>query len=142
VGTVITLAQTDDTTLRWLSQVAEPGLLTAASRETTMDCPRLHRMWVDAIAARDASAAAALTVPLSLAVKRCPKQMDGVMADAIKSRPDELAATVGALDPYSADIAALKATCAALNSVQKAATTPIVKERARDALAHGCTGGP
>ncbi len=141
VGTVVTLAQSDDATMRWLAQVAEPGLLGAASRMTTMDCTRLHRVWVDAIATRETSAAAALTVPLSQAVKRCPATMDGVLADAIKSRPDAQVAVVGALDPFSPDDAALKATCAALPAVAKGSAPGVVKERAADALAHGCKGG-
>jgi len=141
VGAVVTLAQSDDAMMRWLAQAAEPGLLGAASRTTTMDCARLHRVWVDAIATREASVAAALTVPLSQAVKRCPATMDGVLADAIKSRPDSLVAVVGALDPFSPDDAALKATCAALPTVAKGAAAPIVKERAADTIAHGCKGG-
>jgi hypothetical protein len=101
----------------------------------------LHRVWADALAARDGAQAAALTVPLSNAVLRCPAQMDGVMADALKSRPDAQAAVVGALDPFSPDDAQLKATCAALTVVASGHASAIAKERAADTIAHGCKGG-
>jgi hypothetical protein len=142
VGAVVTLAATDDATMRWLAQAAEPGLLGAASKLPTLDCVRLHRVWADALAARDSTQAAALAVPLSNAVKRCPAQLDGVLADALRSRPDAQAAVTGALDPFSPDDAQLKATCAALPMVATGRATPIAKERAADTLAHGCKGTP
>ncbi len=142
VGTVVTLAATDDAMMRWLAQVAEPGLLGAASKSGALDCVRMHRVWADALAARDSTQAAALTVALSNAVKRCPAQMDGVIADALKSRPDAQAAVIGALDPFSPDISELKATCAALPAIAHGHASPIAKERANDALAHGCKGAP
>ncbi len=142
MGAVVTLAATDDAMMRWLAQAAEPGLLGAASKLPTLDCVRLHRVWTDALAARDASQAAALTVPLSSAVKRCPAQMDGVLADALRTRPDAQAAVAGALDPFSPDDAQLTATCAALHVVAAGHAPAIAKERAADALAHGCKGAP
>ncbi len=78
VGAVTTLAATDDVTLKWLAEQAEPGLLGAASRMTTLDCPRLQRLWASAIVARSGDQGGALTVPLSNAVRRCPAVLDGV----------------------------------------------------------------
>jgi len=140
LGAVVMLAASDDAMMRWLAQVAEPGLLGAASKSGTLDCVRMHRIWADALAARDSTQAAALTVPLSSAVKRCPAQMDGVLADALKSRPDAQAAVIGALDPFSPDDSQLKATCAALPAIATGHASPIAKERAADAVAHGCKG--
>jgi hypothetical protein len=142
VGAVTMLAATDDATLKWLAGEAEPGLLGAASRQTTLDCPRLQRLWADALVARGAEQGGALTVALSNATRRCPAVLDGVLADAIKSKPDALAAVIGAIDPFAPDDASLKATCAALPLVAKAHATAIVKERAADTLAHGCKGTP
>jgi hypothetical protein len=142
VGAVTTLAANDDTTLSWLAQQAEPGLLGAAGRLATLDCPRLQRLWTGALAARGASQAGALTVALANAVKRCPAEMDGVIADAIKTKSDALPAAIGAIDPFAPDDRALRATCAALLLVATTHTTPILKERASDAVAHGCKGVP
>jgi hypothetical protein len=140
VGAVTTLAATDDVTMRWLAQVAEPGLLGAASKLPTLDCPRLQRVWTDALAVRGPSQAGALVVALSSAAKRCPAVMDGVLADAIKTKPDALPAVVGAIDPFSPDDMSLRATCTALPFVAQTRASPIVKERAADAIAHGCKG--
>jgi hypothetical protein len=68
--------------------------------------------------------------------------MDGVLADSIRKRPESYPAVVGAVDPFSPDDAAMHATCAALPAVAKARTTGFLKERAADALAHGCKGLP
>jgi hypothetical protein len=142
VAAVTMIASTDDPTLKWLAQLAEPGLLGAASRSATIDCPRLQRLWTDAIAARGKTQGTALTVSLSLAVKRCPAVLDGVIADAIKTKPDAVSAVVAAIDPFSPDIMALKATCAALPLVAASGATAVAKERASDALGHGCRGVP
>jgi len=142
VGAVTMLAATDDATLKWLAEQGEPGLLGAASRLATLDCPRLERAWADAVATRTAAQATALVVPLSNAAKRCPAMIDGVLADAIKTKPDAIAAVVGAIDPFSPDDTSLKATCAALPLVATSHATAIVKERAADAIGHGCKGLP
>ena len=142
IGAVTMLAATDETTLKWLAADAEPGLLGAASKLPTLDCPRLQRLWSDALVSRGPAQGGALTVALSSAARRCPEVLDGVLADAIKTKPDALAAVVGAIDPFAPDDASLKATCAALPLVARAKATEIVKERAADALAHGCKGIP
>ena len=99
-------------------------------------------MWADALANRPAPQYGALTVPLGAAVKRCPQTMDGVLADALRAKPESHAAVVGALDPFSGDDAQLAATCAALPLVQRGRASAIIRERASDALAHGCKGRP
>jgi hypothetical protein len=142
VGAVTMLAATDDATLKWLAEQAEPGLLGAAGRLPTLECPRLQRLWTGALAARGGSQAGAMTVALANAVKRCPAEMDGVIADAIKTKPDALSAAIGAIDPFSPDDRSLRATCASLQLVAPMHTTPILKERATDAIAHGCKGVP
>jgi hypothetical protein len=140
VGAVTTIAATDDAMLTWLAEQAEPGLLGAASRMTTIDCPRLQRIWTAAIVARAGAQSGALTVPLSYAVHRCAGVLDGVLADAIRTKPAAVAAVVGAIDPFSPDDMTLKATCASLPRVAASGATAITKERASDALVHGCKG--
>jgi hypothetical protein len=140
VSAVVSIAVTDDLTLKWLATSAEPGMLGAASRLGAIPCPRLHAAWVDAIAARPDAQAAALTVPLGEAMKRCPGTMDGVLADALRSKPGAQQALVGAIDPFEPELASLKATCATLPIVLKGRASPVAKERAGDALAHGCKG--
>jgi hypothetical protein len=142
VGAVTTLAASDDATLSWLAQQAEPGLLGAAGRLTTLDCPRLQRLWTAALAARGVAQAGALTVALANAVKRCPAEMDGVIAGAIKTKSESLSAAIGAIDPFSPEDRELRATCASLPLVAQMRATPILKERATDAIAHGCKGEP
>jgi hypothetical protein len=140
VGAVVTIAGTDDDALRWVATKGEPGLLGATSREGAIACARVHSMWADALANRPASQFGALTVPLGAAVKRCPQTMDGVIADALKAKPESHAAVVGALDPFSGELAQLTATCGALPLVLRGHASPIIRERASDALAHGCKG--
>lgn len=142
VGAVITIASTDDDTLRWVATKAEPGLVGAVSKEGAVACARVHTLWADALANRPASQYPALTVPLAQAVKRCPGTMDGVLADAIRAKPESHAAVVGAIDPFSGDDTQLKATCAALPAVLRGRASAITRERAGDALAHGCKGRP
>jgi hypothetical protein len=83
-----------------------------------------------------------LTVALANAVKRCPAEMDGVIANTIKTKSDSLPAAIGAIDPFSPDDRDLHSTCATLPLVARMHATPILKERATDALAHGCKGVP
>jgi hypothetical protein len=140
VGAVVHLAATDDETRKWLATGAEPGLLVAASREKSIDCGALHTVWVDALAHRPPAEYAGLTVPLSLALHRCPRTMDGVVADALKTRPEAQAAVMGAIDPFDVEIAALGATCAAIPGVARGRAPAVTRERASDAMAHGCRG--
>jgi hypothetical protein len=143
VGAVVTIAGIDDDMLRWLATASEPGLLGAASRENAITCARLHTLWADALSNRPAAQFGALTVPLSAAVKRCPSTMDGVLADAIRAKPETHGTVVGAIDPFNGgDDTQLKSTCEALPMVLKGKASPITRERAGDAIAHGCKGKP
>ena len=142
VGAVTTLASVDDKAMKWLAEQAEPGLLGAASKLQTIDCPRLQTLWADALATRAASLGSALTVPLQRAVARCPATMDGVLADAIKTKPETQVVVMGAIDPFSPDDATLRATCAVLPMVVSGRASPVAKERASDAMAHGCRATP
>jgi hypothetical protein len=140
VTSVATIAATDDPTLHWLAREAEPGLLGAASKLTLIDCARVQLLWTEAIATRAAALGTAMTVPLATALKRCPQTMDGVVADAIRSKPDAVSAAVRAIEPFSADDQRLRATCMALPLVARSGATAVAKERANDALDHGCKG--
>ncbi len=139
VDGVVHIAADDEPTLSWLADQGEPGLLVAASKLETIPCPKLHVLWARVLAGRDPSVYSALTVPLGHAIKRCTADMDGVLADAIAHLPATHAVVVSAIDPFTGYGSALKATCAALPLVAGAGKdTPIVRERANDALNHAC----
>jgi hypothetical protein len=142
VDAVVRVAADDDAALGWLASVAEPGLVGAASTSSALPCSRLHVAWSKAMSSRPPEQRAALTVPLGYAVKRCPAELDGVLADAIVHLPATRSMVVGAIDPFAAYGGALQATCAALPAVAQSWHDPaIVRERASDALAHMC-GAP
>jgi cyanate permease len=103
-----------------------------------MPCAQLHVAWVQAFTSRPAAQYSALTVPLGYAVTRCAPQMDGVLADAIVHHPAAHALVVAAIDPFTSYGDGLRATCAALPAVAGGTDTPVVRERATDALLHAC----
>jgi len=138
VDAVVRIAADDDPALGWVAEQGEPGILGAAGREDVLSCARLHVAWTKALAARGKDAYSALTVPLGYAVKRCPAEMDGVLADAIVHLPSTRSVVVEAIDPFDAYGGTLHATCAALPMVATGKDTAIVKERASDALMHAC----
>ena len=139
VDAAVRVAADGETALAWLAEQAEPGLLGAAGKSPTMPCARLHVAWARALAARPASAYAALTVPLGYAVARCAAQLDGVLADAIVHVPAAHRVIVYAIDPFQSYGGALHATCAALPRVVASGhDPPAVRERATDALLHAC----
>jgi hypothetical protein len=139
VDAVVRVAADDDGALAWLALKGEPGLLGAAGNTAAVPCPRLHVAWTNALASRPAETYSALTVPLGYAVKRCPAEMDGVLADAIVHLPATRAIVVEAIDPFGAYDGALRATCAALPAVVAGGRdSAIVRERASDALNHAC----
>ena len=141
VDAVVGLAVDDDPTLFWLAETGEPGILGAAGKDVRLPCARLHVAWTKALAARAADVYSALTVPLGYAVKRCTADMDGVVADALAHLPATHAFVVEAIDPFEGYGGALKATCAALPLVAAGGRdAAVVRERARDAINHGCKG--
>lgn len=140
VDAVVKLAADDDETLGWLATGSEPGILGSAGKSELMPCGRLHTLWGKALAERPPESHSALVVPLSNALKRCPKELDGVLADSITRLPATHFVVVGAIDAFGSYGGNLKATCAALPAVAANAKAPAVtRERARDALAHSCT---
>jgi hypothetical protein len=139
VDAVVAIAADDDATLGWLAVKGEPGLLGAASKEERIPCARLHVVWTKALTTRPVEVYPALTVPLAYAVKRCTPEMDGVLADAIVHLPATHAFVVAAIDPFTTYGTALRATCAALPLVAEGARdSPVVRERASDAINHAC----
>jgi hypothetical protein len=140
VDAVVGFAADEDTALAWMAVRGEPGLLGAAGSSDRLPCPRLHVAWTQALASRPPEVYSALTVPLAYAVKRCAPEMDGVLADALVHLPATRSVVVQALDPFGAHDGALHATCAALPAVATGRRdSPIVRERATDALNHLCT---
>jgi hypothetical protein len=138
VAAVVTVAADDEQALTWLATTGEPGLLGAAGKSLAMPCAQLHVAWVQAFASRPPAQYSALTVPLGYAVTRCAPEMDGVLADAIVHHPASHAIVVAAIDPFTSYGDGLRATCAALPVVAGGKDTPVVRERATDALLHAC----
>jgi hypothetical protein len=112
------------------------------AKATQVPCARLNAIWTRALAERSPQTYSALTVPLSLSIKRCPDTIDGVLADAIARIPGGRATIVNALDPFAGETSSLKATCKVLPQVAHGWDAGIVRERANDALQHGCRGLP
>ena len=138
VDGVVHIASEDDSTLSWLADQGEPGLLGAASKAETIPCPKLHVLWARVLSTRSADVYSALTVPLGYAVKRCTADMDGVLADSIVHLPATHAVVVQAIDPFTGYGKALKATCAALPEVAGGKDSALIRERASDAINHAC----
>ncbi len=138
VDAVVHVAAEDDAALAWMAMKGEPGLLGGAGTNPVLACPRLHVVWTRALSDRPPNVYPALAVPLGYAVKRCPAEMDGVLADAILRLPMTRQVVVDAIDPFGAYEGALHATCAALPAVADGRDPPIVRERASDALNHAC----
>jgi len=131
------VAVADDVALEWLAKTAEPGLLSAAGRSEEFPCARVKILWTTALAAR-APEEGGLTVPLTNAVRRCARELDATLADALAHAPATHPLVVAAVDPYGSEIADLKATCGALRSVANGRDSSIVRQRADDAVSHGC----
>lgn len=139
VDAVVHIAADDEPTLDWLGDHGEPGLLGAAGKLETLPCPKLHVVWTRALASRAADEYSALTVPLGYAIKRCTSDMDGVIADSIVHLPATHAFVIEAIDPFEGYGKGLRATCAALPLVAGSGRdTAVIRERATDALDHGC----
>lgn len=138
VDAVVRAAADDEAPLVWMAEEGEPGVLGAAGKSDVLPCPRLHVAWTRALSARPPEIHSALTVPLSYAVKRCPAEMDGVLADAIVHFPATRAVVVLAIDPLEGYGGLLRATCSALPAVATGRDPAIVRERAADALARTC----
>lgn len=136
VNAVMELAATEDVVTSWIATSAEPGLLGVAAK-STLPCPRLAAIWTRALVERAPDAA--MAVPLQRSIARCPTAMDPVMAELLAKAPRARGILVSAIDPFGTELANLKDTCAALRKGYANGEGPAVRERANDALAHGCT---
>lgn len=137
VTLVLDMASTDDGVLTWLATNAEPGLLTATAKGSLV-CPRLATLWEQALASRPPEAQPALTVPLQLSIRRCTAALDPVLGDLLAKAPRARACIMRALDPYGGELSEMSATCKALRAGHTNGEGARVRERTRDALAHGC----
>ncbi len=136
-------AQTDDETLGWLATKAEPGLLTAASRRGTLDCNRAAKLWQQALGSRLPDAHPALSQELVASTRRCTSTHDPVLAKALTDAEESRAWVVTAFDPQDALFARLDKTCEAMKvtALGGLGISVRVRERARDAVARGCSVG-
>jgi hypothetical protein len=138
VNVVMSLAASEDAVLGWLGVNAEPGLLNAAGKGT-LPCPRMIVAWKRALLERPPETFAALTVPLSIAIKRCASAFDPMLAEVLTGAPAARTAIVMALDPFGSETTEMPATCKALAPVARTGENARVRERAEDALTHACT---
>jgi hypothetical protein len=138
VDAVVRVSAEDDRVLAWMAERGEPGILGAAGKSAALPCARLHVAWAKAFATRRPDNYKALTVPLAYAAKRCPSEMDGVLADTIQRMPGAHEVVIRAIDPFESYGDGLHATCAALPTVAGGRDSALVKERASDALLHAC----
>ncbi len=137
---LLTLAEKDDTILVWLGKKGEPGLLTAVAKGT-LPCPRVARLWQEALPAREAAQRSALTVPLAKSIERCASDLDAPLAESLAGDKEGRATILLALDPVSAQRDRLPRTCSQLRTVAK---TKAVGERdligrADDLAQNACT---
>lgn len=138
ITAIMEMAKTEDVVLGWLGSSAEPGLLTAVAK-SGLACPRVATIWGKALVDRPPETHGALWVPLNLSLKRCAAILDPVLADLLAKAPRSRACIVHGIDPYGGELADLKLTCAALRRGWANAESARVRERAQDALSHGCT---
>jgi hypothetical protein len=135
VNTVMDMAATEDPVVSWIATGGEPGLLSAAAR-STLPCPRLAAIWKKALTER--SVDAALIVPLKLSIGRCGQAMDPVLAELLAKAPRARPPIVQAIDPYGTELAGMKETCTSLKQGNARGESPTIRERANDAVLHGC----
>jgi hypothetical protein len=137
VGLVLEMAATEDVVLGWLATGAEPGLLNAAAK-STLACPRVATIWRKGLIERPAEAQTALAVPLQRSLARCASALDPVLGELLAKAPRARTTIVMAIDPFGGDLQSLPRTCTALKEGYANNESPRVRERARDAIAHGC----
>ena len=112
-------------------------MLTATAKNT-LACPRLGLIWQKALVERPPEAHAALTVPLQLSLRRCAVALDPIVAELLEKAPRARACIMQAIDPYSGELTDLKATCSTLRGGWVNGETGRIRDRAADALSHGC----
>jgi hypothetical protein len=137
IDMVLTMAATEDVVLDWLAQSAEPGLV-GATAKSRLPCPRLGVIWAKGLVERAPETHAALAVPLKHSLSRCASVLDPIVADLLNKAPRSRAVIMQAIDAYSAEMSDLKLTCKALRSAWVHGESARIRERADDALTHGC----
>lgn len=137
INVVLNMATTEDVLLDWLATGAEPGLLSAAAK-SSLPCARLATIWNKGLVERPAESHSALAVPLQLSIKRCSRELDPVLADLLTKAPRSRGAILLAIEPFS-DMSDFKLTCKAMRGGWVAGEPARVRDRAQDALTHGCT---
>jgi hypothetical protein len=137
VALIIDMAANEDQVLGWLAANAEPGLLTATAK-SNLACPRLATVWQKALTLRPPEAHPALAVPLQLCVKRCNRDLDPILGELLTKNPRARATIIKAIDPFGGDLNDMTETCKALRAGYANGESPLIRERARDAVATGC----
>ena len=137
VDFVLTMAATENVVLDWLALSAEPGLLTATAK-STLPCVRLAVVWSKGLVERAPESHSALTVPLQLSLRRCAAALDPIVADLLEKAPRARGCIMQAIEPYGGELTDLKLTCKALRGGWVTGESLRIRERADDALAHGC----
>lgn len=137
VAAVVQMAKVHDNVLSWLATSGEAGLVSATTNGDLV-CARVAILFQEALEKRTRETLGALAVPLAAAMKRCPRLMDEVTSDALERVPTSRACVLSAIDPYSAGLAEMPKTCAALRGGFLRAESPLHREKAEDALARGC----
>jgi hypothetical protein len=135
---VLTMAATKDVVLDWIALSAEPGLLTATAK-STLPCARVGVIWSKGLVERAPETHSALTVPLQISLRRCAATLDPILADLLTKAPRARGCIMQALDPFAGELSDLKLTCRALRGGWVNGESRRVRERAEDALAHGCS---
>jgi hypothetical protein len=138
VDIVLTMAATEDVVLDWVAVNAEPGLITATAK-SKLPCARLSLIWSKGLVERPHETHSALVVPLQISLRRCASTLDPVMADMLLKAPRARGAIMQAIDPFSTELSDLKLTCRALRGGWVGSESARIRERAQDALAHGCS---
>ncbi len=138
VDAALKLATENDPALEWLATSAEPGMLSAAGSHEEFPCARLKPLWATALATRPAATHSMLTIPLLSSVHRCATALDPVLAEGLEHDPAAYALIVSGIDPYGSETQDLRTTCAALRPSAGAKGSPLTRERASEAIAHGC----
>ncbi|MDB4938088.1 MAG: hypothetical protein JWP87_5060, partial [Labilithrix sp.] len=122
----------------WLAVSAEPGLITAAAK-STLPCARLSVIWSKGLVDRPPETHSALTVPLQLSLRRCAAVLDPVIAELLQKAPRARGCIMQAIDPFATELSDLKLTCRALRGGWVGSESARIRERAADALSHGCS---
>ena len=137
VDFVLTMASTENVVLDWLALSAEPGLLTATAK-STLPCARLGVVWAKGLVERAPETHSALTVPLQISLRRCAAALDPIVADLLLKAPRARGCIMQAIEPYGGELTDLRLTCKALRGGWVSGESNRIRERADDALAHGC----